>query len=87
MIELNADVEALRLNLHLSRNNIKKNTESIKELEAMMAGTKAPVAAAAVVSSSDSNIDINALGQLFASQGQIKDLEARLDALDGHNQG
>ena len=61
--ELKSDVEALRLNLHLTRNNVKGNTEKIKELEGMMGG--APPIAAMVSSGSD--VDVNALGQIFAS--------------------
>jgi len=62
--ELKSDVEALRLNLHLTRNQVKGNSEKIKELEGMMGGAP-PVPA--VVSGGGSDIDINALGQIFAS--------------------
>ena len=61
--ELKSDVEALRLNLHLTRNQVKGNTDKIKELEGMIGGAP-PVPA---VVSGGSDIDINSLGQIFAS--------------------
>lgn len=60
--EIKADVEALRLNLHLTRNNVKNHTEKIKELESMIGGVKQPVAAPVLQVPSESNLDINALG-------------------------
>lgn len=37
--EMKSDVEALRLNLHLTRANIKRHSEKIKDLEGMIGGT------------------------------------------------
>ena len=58
-------MEGLRLNLHLTRNKVKDHTDKIKELEGMMGG--APPIPSATVISGGSDIDVNALGQLFAS--------------------
>jgi hypothetical protein len=63
--ELKSDVEGLRLNLHLTRSKVKDHTEKIAELEGMMGG--APQIAPSTVISGGSDIDVNALGQLFAS--------------------
>lgn len=60
--ELKADVEVLRLNLQLARDRVRGNTDKIAELEGML-GRAPPVPA----SVSGGDIDINALGQIFAS--------------------
>ena len=63
---MKADIEALRLNFILTRNNVKGHSEKIKELEGMI-GNAPPVPIPIPSGGGDQNIDINALGQIFAS--------------------
>ena len=83
--EIKSDLEAVRMNLHLSNNRNKNNSDKIKDiLERMenMGNTPAPVAAPAPVVPVEipkgGEIDVNQLSSMFASLGALQNLEKRV---------
>ena len=92
--EMKSDLEAARMNLHLSNGRVKKNSESIKEIEEKLKnlGSATPVATPVTEAApvkmeipEGANIDVNQLQSLFASKDALANLERRLAACESTN--
>lgn len=78
--ELKADMEAVRMNLILANGRVKKNTDSLKELQEIVEGLSGqPMTSSAPQKAS---IDLEMLKGHFASLDSFTELERRVQACE-----